>query len=375
MRLRETLLEWCLRALYAFDRRAPDASELGSGAIRTLLVISSTAIGDTLMSTPAIASLRKAYPHARIVLLVHTAYRGLFGALPEVNATIPYRGGWKGFVGLTFELRRERPDMAVILHGNEPQATPLAYLSGARWRFKLPARHRLAHLLSHPAEAAGADFAQCHVIEKRLRIALLAGGVKNEARMALPMDAETQRQADAWLAAQPGRRARMVALQLGASEPHRCWPAERFAELAKRLLRAPDLCLLLTGSPAERADCNALVAAVGDTRVLNAAGALPLPALPALLKRAHCLVSGDTGTMHIAVAIQTPVIALFGSADHRITGPYQDPELHTMIQKWQTCTPCVGSKCPYRPATCMQLITVDEVEHAVTARLGQTVNT
>ncbi|MFO1233697.1 MAG: hypothetical protein U1E47_00890 [Rivihabitans pingtungensis] len=120
------------------DRRQPDPAELGSATIQRILVVSCTAIGDTLMSTPAIRSLRLAYPHAHLTLLIHPAYRELFASLPGVNAMLGYRGGWKGFVRLALTLHRQSFDLAVILHGNEPQATPLAYLSGARWIFKLP---------------------------------------------------------------------------------------------------------------------------------------------------------------------------------------------------------------------------------------------
>jgi hypothetical protein len=150
-RLREHALKLAMRLAKRLDRRQPDPAELGSATIQHILVVSCTAIGDTLMSTPAIRSLRLAYPHAHLTLLIHPAYRELFASLPGVNAMLGYRGGWKGFVRLALTLHRQSFDLAVILHGNEPQATPLAYLSGARWIFKLPnaglqAQHALGRL-------------------------------------------------------------------------------------------------------------------------------------------------------------------------------------------------------------------------------------
>lgn len=171
--LREHALKLAMRLARRLDRRQPDPTELGSAAIRQILVVSCTAIGDTLMSTPAIRSLRLAYPHARLTLLVHPAYRALFARLPGVDQLIGYRGGWKGFVRLAWALRQQHPDLAVILHGNEPQATPLAYLSGARWVFKLPnAGNPFRFLLANrEPQLRWEDFR--HGIEQRLATAAL----------------------------------------------------------------------------------------------------------------------------------------------------------------------------------------------------------
>ena len=138
LHLRERALKLAMRASKYIDARQPDPAELGSSAIRRILVVSCTAIGDTLMSTPAIRSLRLRYPHAHLSLVIHPAYRPLFAGLPGVDAMFGYAGKWQGFIRLARTLRRQQFDLAVILHGNEPQATPLAYLSGARWIFKLP---------------------------------------------------------------------------------------------------------------------------------------------------------------------------------------------------------------------------------------------
>lgn len=176
--LREHALKLAMRLAKRLDRRQPDPAELGSATIQRILVVSCTAIGDTLMSTPAIRSLRLAYPYAHLTLLIHPAYRELFASLPGVNAMLGYRGGWKGFVRLALTLHRQSFDLAVILHGNEPQATPLAYLSGARWIFKLPnAGNPFQFLLSNrEPQLRWEDFQ--HGIEQRLATAALAGGAR-----------------------------------------------------------------------------------------------------------------------------------------------------------------------------------------------------
>ena len=370
--LREHALKLAMRLAKRLDRRQPDPAELGSAAIRRILVVSCTAIGDTLMSTPAIRSLRLAYPHAHLTLLIHPAYRELFASLPGVNAMLGYRGGWKGFVRLALTLHRQSFDLAVILHGNEPQATPLAYLSGARWIFKLPnAGNPFQFLLSNrEPQLRWEDFQ--HGIEQRLATAALAGGAPTDWAMDMPVGDHERLLVDDWLARQGVKPAqRVLGLQAGASTVSRRWPAGRLAELARRLLAAdPQLAIVLTGSAAELPLIERIAADIANPRAIISAGAVPLAHLPALMARMSALVTPDTGALHLAVAVGTPVIALFAVSDWRRSGPAVALEKHTVIQKWRTCEPCLSKRCPYPEPPCMDLISVDEVEAACRQRLG-----
>ena len=97
LRLREPLLYRWLRLKRALDKRPRPASELGTPAIRRILAISCTALGDTLLSTPALAALRQTYPQAHITLLVHPSLLALFTGLDSVDELLPYDGKWRGF--------------------------------------------------------------------------------------------------------------------------------------------------------------------------------------------------------------------------------------------------------------------------------------
>ncbi|SRR6266581_249093 len=371
-RLRESLLYGGLRLAKVLDRRRPDATQLGSAAIGHILVVSSTAIGDTLLSTPALRSLRLAYPAARISLLINVAYEELFRDHPRVDELIPYHGGYRRFLRLVRQLRARRFDLACILHGNEPQATPLAYLSGARFIFKLPNTSRFRFLLTNAEPVLGwDDFA--HGIDQRLAVAGLGGGAATDRRMELPI-ADAARREVAALAARQGIVAGtpLLALQAGASTRSRRWAPSRHAALARRLLaERPDLHIVLTGSPTERALTESIAAAVASTRLWNAAGELPLRLLPALVERCAVMVSGDTGPMHMAVAAGTPVVALFAVSDWRRSGPAYDLERHIVIQKWRTCEPCLSKNCPYDEPICMENTSVDEVYGALRTLLDR----
>jgi lipopolysaccharide heptosyltransferase II len=365
-KIRESLLDWALHAALRIDKRQPERAELGTPAIKRILAVSCTAIGDTLMSTPALRSLRLAYPDAHIALLVNPPYASLFATNPDINQQIPYDGRWKGFWRMALKLRRERFDLVAILHGNDPQATPLAYLSGARWRFKLPNTSRFRFLLTNHADVkTWADFG--HGIEQRLAVAKLAGGAATDRTMTLPVDPAAatklnQRLADSWGI---GAQDVVLGFQPGASTTSRRWPAERYAELGHRLLaRYPNLRIVITGSPAERELAGRIAGQIGSERVAVTAGEVPLAEMPALVHRFAALVTPDTGIMHMAVAVDTPVVAMFAAAHHSGSGPVQQLERHTIIQKWRTCDPCLGKRCPYPAPLCMDNISVDEMETA-----------
>jgi ADP-heptose:LPS heptosyltransferase len=353
------------------DQRCPSPAELGTAKIQRILLVSCTAIGDTLMSTPAFRSMRLAYSHARIDLLIHPAYLTLFHHDPHIDQFIAYDGRWKNFVPLVFRLRQQHYDLIVILHGNEPQATPLAYLSGARWIFKLPNTSRFQFLLTnHSPRLSGQDSA--HGIVQRLAVAKLAGGAATNAHLQLTIDSTADKVVMHYLQQQGYQEGLIIGFQVGASTNSRRWAPSRYAELARRLLNAyPDIRILITGSPQERALVEWVAQEIGEARVLLNAGQLALHVLPALIKRCRVLVTPDTGIMHMAIAVETPIIGLFAAADWHGSGPRQHLDQHTVIQKARTCTPCLGKRCTYQQPICMDQITVEEVEEAVKKILVQ----
>ena len=377
LRLREPLLYRWLRLKRALDKRPRPSSELGTPAIRRILAISCTALGDTLLSTPALAALRQTYPQAQITLLVHPSLLALFTGLDSVDELIPYDGKWRGFGRVARQLKDF--DLAVILHGNEPQATPLAYLSGARHIFKLPNNNRWNFLLSNREPVVSWDDLG-HGIDQRLAVASLAGAREPfSRRMTVPRHAAGESAVQDALAQRDWQSAPLVAFQPGASTMSRRWPRGRFVAAAAALVaQHPDVRFVVTGSPAEQALCREVAAGIeaavpfaGGSRAWASAGDLPLIAIPDLFRRAAVLVSGDTGPMHLAVTVETTVVALFAVSDPARSGPGYDLDRHIVIRKWRTCDPCLSKNCPYAEPVCMDNISVEEVVSAVNSVLGQ----
>ncbi|MBI3753105.1 MAG: glycosyltransferase family 9 protein [Deltaproteobacteria bacterium] len=364
------ILYLSMRLLKAFDRRKTSLKCFDPDKVRNILVVSSTAIGDTLLSTPAIKAVRERYPDAKIIAHFNNANMEMFENNPHIDGIIPYYGGYKKFFKTVRELRKHKFDLVLIFHGNEPQATPMAYLAGAHFIVKLPNTSEYSFLLSNTTPRPPPPTSEfVHGIEQRLKVAAIVGCSSKDKRMVLPVEAEDEEAVSKFLNEQGVKDAdALVGFQVGASTISRIWFADRFIELGKRLIAAyPMTKIVITGSPAEGDYCERLGKEIGD-EIIVSAGKIPLKQMPALVKRFKVLITGDTGIMHIAIAVGISVVALYAVADYRITGPYYDQEKHRVIQKWKTCDPCVSKKCEYQK--CMENISVDEVFDAVTDVIG-----
>ncbi len=356
----EVFLYAALRVEKLFDKRATDAASFSPEAARKILVVSSTALGDTLLSTPAIRAVRRRYPKALIIACLNKDNMELFSNNPYIDGAVAFHGGYKKFWATIKELKKFKFDLALILHGNEPQATPLCYLSGARFIFKLPNDSRYNFLLSNRTPVLGwKDLG--HGIEARLKTAGLAGCKAIDPRMELFVHAELEESVDGFLKGEGiNSSAPLIGFQPGASTVSRMWFADRFAELGRRLVKdIPGGRVVLTGSPAEKGLCDSIAKEIGEGAV-SSAGRIGLKELPPLIKRFNVFVTGDTGPMHIAFTTGTPVVALYAVSDPARTGPFYSRERHRVIKKERTCNPCVSKKCEYQK--CMEAITVDEVE-------------
>lgn len=365
MRIRpveKTLLLW-LKARKSVDRRKTDIKDFRIGDVKNILVVSSTAIGDTLLSTPAIRAVRKRYPEARLIALFNRDNMELFANNPNIDGVVPYYGGYKRFNSTVKALAKYSFDLALIFHGNEPQATPICYLAGARFIMKLPNNSDYNFLLSN-REPIVTWNEMGHGIEGRLKTAGLAGCPADGFEMELFTERRDAEKASEFLRKEGALKGDLlIGFQPGASTVSRQWFPERFMRLGKGLLEDyPDARVVLTGSASEASLCAKIADGIGK-RAIVAAGRLPLKQVPPLIKGLGVLVTGDTGPMHMAIAVGTPVVALYAVADARRTGPSYDRHKHRVIQKERTCDPCVSKKCEYQK--CMEAISVEEVEAAV----------
>jgi len=353
------LLFLSMRLLKLIDRRQTDLKYFDPNKVKNILVVSSTAIGDTLLSTPAIRAVRERYPNAKIIAHFNIKNMELFENNPHIDGIIPYYGGYKNFFRTIREFRKHKFDLALIFHGNEPQATPMAYLSGARFIIKLPNTSEYRFLLSNKHQVLRwEDF--IHGVEQRLEVARLIDCKVLDKRMVLPPLTAGESFVEKFLKVNDIRDTDIiVGFQVGASTVSRMWLPDKFVELGRRLINSsPNLKIVITGSHQEYDYCKKIANEIGEKAIVSA-GKIPLQYVPSLVRQFKVLVTSDTGIMHMAVAVGTPIVALFAVSDAKRSGHYYDMGKHIVIQKERTCEPCASKKCIYQK--CMENISVDEV--------------
>lgn len=356
------LLYLGLRFAYRFGRHPLPAAAFRPEKVKKLLIVSTTAVGDTVMSTSGLRALRHRYPEAHLTALLHPVTGRLLDDHPAIDKTIYYSGRYGDFFPTLLRLRRLKADAALVFHGNEPQITPLLALAGIPFLFKLPNTSRYRFLLSNSEpRLAWPDLG--HGLHQRLAVARLVDANSEDPRMWLPpISAKSTAKVEQLLSTHGvSSQTPLIGLQIGASKPHRAWPEQHFIALGKALSeKHPDLRLIVTGSHNETESGKRIADGIGETAI-NLTGKLRLEELPALVQSLKLLVTGDTGPMHIAIALRIPTVCLFGASDPAGAGPIYDLDRHTLIVKAKDGT--------YSSTLPMARISVDEVLNAVEASL------
>jgi ADP-heptose:LPS heptosyltransferase len=189
-------------------------------------------------------------------------------------------------------------------------------------------------------------------------------------RLALP--AEARARAGALLAPYGGRA--VIAVHASGGRAIKQWPVTRFAAVATELARAEGAVLLLTGTSADRPIVDEMRAALpADVDRLDLAGEVDLPLLAATLERCRLLVTGDTGPMHLAAFVGTPIVAIFGPSDPLRYAPIAAP--HRVVRIDLPCAPCnrirlPPARCQGHTPDCLAGVTVDAVQAAARSLLA-----
>jgi ADP-heptose:LPS heptosyltransferase len=338
--------------------------------LKRVLAISFTALGDGLLSLPALDALREAALTATIAFLVPSAfgslYEGYRGVDQVLSAAVPGGRTWQD-VRRTYDLltvlRRFSPDTAIIFVGSPSYLPALLRLCGTRRVIRVPNRGRFRRLLSNSGLISENDWdTQEHGIEDRLRAVRLLGAEAQLRPMHLPIQDSWILESRRWLAKMGWQDERVVVLQVLANSPRRIWPKDRFIALALKLLAEyPDLRVVITGSPAEKGYCEALKSDSGDSRIWVSAGEIRLPALAALLSQAALVVTPDTGTMHLAHAVGAPTVCLYALSESHRTCALDKSVPHIVIQR---LPPGFPNHSEFDRKHCMNYISLDDVLEA-----------
>lgn len=306
-------------------------------------------VGDALLSTPAILAFKQARPHARISVLCGAWAAEVYAAYPEIDQvlTLPFpgfvrgkkTGGWFGPYGLAFRsagwLRQLGAGVAVLLRPDHWWGGLLAARAG------IPVRVGYATPDLAPFLTERRPYTPAHAVQEGIGlIESLTGPISAAVRLTFPVHPADSAYVDSLL--DPALRGGpLVVIHPGAGSPYKTWAAGNWAQVADVLVERAAARIVFTGSDREHAP---ILTALGLMRHASAAQSLAgetnLAQLAALYARAVLVMGPDTGPLHLAVAVGTPTIHLYGPADPARFGPYGDPQKHVVIGSEMACRPC-----------------------------------
>lgn len=336
------------------------------GARRVLLRLPNW-LGDVVMAAPTVAALARALPGAHVTARVVAPFVPLARLLPGVTDAepAPEVRGLGGALAARRALAAGRHDVAVVFPRSVRAAVaPRLARIPVRVGFGGPGKRLL---LTHRVTG----WAPLRAAHRSLFYGALAlpFGTAPGAPLALTAPPEALEAADLLLRRLGRRGTRpLVALEPGARYgPAKCWPPEHFGALARGLLAA-GLDVVTVGTPASR-PVEEQVARLAGPGLWRAAGRTPdLTALIGLLARAALLVTNDTGPMHLAAALGTPTLALFGATDPAVSGP-RGPGRVRVLADFEPCSPCFLRTCPIPGHPCLAKIGPALVQRAALALL------
>jgi heptosyltransferase I len=291
--------------------------------LQRILIVKLGSLGDLIHAVPAAAALRRAFPQARIDWLVDVRHRELLDLVPIIDRRLAINTGAPGsLVDALRELRRSRYDVALDLQGLLKSAV-LARLSGADRVIGFPTpllRERVARLFYK--ETAGVDAA--HVIQKNLSM-LGALGVQH-VPVEFPIeDRKPEIAVEARARLSIGAAAPFAILNPGAAWPNKRWPPVYFAEVAAMLRDRHGLRSLVLWGPGEQRVAQDVVDASKGSAAVSPQ--TTLAELVSLAKAATVMVSGDTGPLHVAGAVGTPLVGIYGPTSPARNGPWASRDL------------------------------------------------
>ncbi len=326
-----------------------------------ILIVRLGALGDVVHAVPAAAALRKAFPEAGIDWLVEAKHRDIVDLVTAIDRTVtldsPTLAGWTTVLRA---LRRTSYDIAIDLQGLLKSAV-LARGSGAARVVGFSIWH-LREKTARPFYSDAHEAEGGHVIAKNLRLLRAVGVEDDEIRFPL---------ADVASPALEQLRQRIPAdrpfalLNAGAAWPNKRWPPERFGELASFLRDACGLTPVVLWGPGEEQLADTVIAASSNTAI--AAPATGIADLVAIARASALVVSGDTGPLHIATAVGTPTVSLFGPTDPARNGPYAAED--EVVSRYGACGCQYDRRC-HESSWCLGEVTAAEVCAAVQRRLA-----
>ncbi len=337
-----------------------------------ILIVKLSAIGDVVHTLPFLDVLHRNFPRAKIDWVVEEGAAGIIEGHPAIRRVmVSRRKTWRRrlvekrrfsevsreILFFVKDLRRYRYDWVIDLQGLLKSGVLVGLAKGGRKVGMRGAREGAWLFLREPSFSVNYDQ---HAIDRYLEVAAYLGCTWDGWDSRMPVFEAHGRRVDQMLHGEGVRNGNLVAINPMAKWKTKLWEPELFAALADRILKDFSGDVIFTGSQADRPIIEK-ISSMMKTRPLNLAGRTGLKELAYLYGQCRVLVTTDTGPMHMAAAMNCPVVALFGPTSPLRTGPYGHG--HRVITSGAACGPCFKKTCDQW--SCMRDITVDSVYEAV----------
>jgi heptosyltransferase-1 len=337
------------------EKRKIDPSTLNK-----ILLIRLRRIGDVVMTTPAVAALKRALPLASLTYVIEEPLRRLVEGSPDLDRVIvvPPDQGAAAFLGFVREIRREKYDAVLDFHGG-PRASRIAWLSGAKLKvgYELKYKSVFYDIRVPRSRPEG----RIHSVESHFSLVRALGLRVEEPLPPLslpPARKEEKEKIDQFWTENDLAAARVIILHIGAGNEFRDWGRENLSALADLLARQAGAKIVLVGAQSDRPRATG-IQSISPSSVLSLAGELNFIELRDLIARAALFVGPDSGPMHIAATTKTPIVALFGPTLPANFAPWRAES--TLMEKDLDCRPCKQRRCLTRDFRCLRTITPAEV--------------
>jgi len=328
-------------------------------------------IGDVLLSTPCIREFKKFLPQSELDVIIDDYCKDILEHNPWIDNILKLKRPPK----FLSEKKRFSPDnlkimkkvitsgydLVINFHGG-PRSFFLTQFSRAKYRvgfkvyygapfynIRLPSPHYILNRKD-----------KIHQVHRKLSLLWGIGVPINSDELEMPLDDESKEHVKNLLKAKGVETSdRMICVNIGATRNTKLWAWEKFADLCETLSSKLGFTVVLTGSDAEREWERRILSKT--QKPISLVNSLNLKDLAALYSMSELYIGCDTGPTHIAAAMKTPIVVLFGSSDHNIWWPYKVP--HKLVRKNLDCSPCEG--CTKERYYCIEDIEVEEVLDAV----------
>jgi heptosyltransferase-1 len=342
-------------------------------SFKNILIIKPSSLGDIVLALPALSALRRSFPDAKISWLIRPEFAPLIRNHPHLNDVIIFDRKFLGkawfspsalasLLSLIWRLRRSKFDVVIDLQGLFRTAS-LAWLSGCKKRFGMATGREFANVFYTHKVTQSRDC--IHLVDYYLKIIQTAGACDTAVEFTLPADSAAVDSLNRMLNSYGINADNYAVLVPSSAHKDKRWPIERFAALAGRISSQLGLSIVATGTVSERNTIENLKN-LTNVPIANFAGQTSLTELIALLKAAKLVVSNDTGPGHIAAALGSPLVLIFGRSNPARVAPYGRSRCVAAVEPNSRGFKCNSTDPKYD----IKAITVDEVYRKVCEQLN-----